>query len=207
MSHRYYFKNKMTVVKQKEIKRLEVSLPVFSNYVTLRLICFHTLIDTFKYDTTLTGSATKLTKYKSEYKKVAMDSAKYVSWATRQILASRDCNTLKYPVLNKQMKKFRIHTYIRSQGKVQWGWGKEKTKVSEKTASIECDPLSKYKCKVINSQAAVDVRPIVDSILRQGAQQACKRYYKNICEDMKSYWRKEVEITASIWQTLAQGKL
>ena len=206
MSHRDHFKNKMPVVKQKGIKRLEVSLPVFSNYVTLRLICLQTLINTFKYDTTLAGSAAKLTKYKEEYKKVALASAKYVSWATRQILASRDCNTLKYPVLNKQMRKFRIHTHIRSQGKVQWGWGKEKTKVSEKTATIECDPLSKYKCKVRHSQAAVDVRPIADSIMRQGAQQACKRYYKNICQDMRSYWRKEVEITASIWQTLAQGK-
>ena len=206
MPYRYYFKNKMTIVKQKEIKRLELSLPVFPNYVTLRLICLQALIDTFKYDTTLSGSVTKLKKYKREYKKVAIDSAKYISWATEQILASRDCNTLKYPVLNKQMKKFRIHTKIRSQGKVQWGWGKEHAKVSTKTGTVECDPLSKYKCRVVNFQAAVDVKPIVDSILRQGAQQGCKKYYKNICQDMRSYWRKEVEITANIWQTLVQGK-
>ena len=206
MTYRLLFRSKKRISESYDIKKVEVSLPVFSQYVTLRLVCLQTLINTFISDKTIAHSSEKLKKYMKEYKAVALGSARYISWAIKQILGSRDCGNVKYPVLMQQMKRFHVNTHIRSQGKIPWRWGKEYPKISYKKGTVVCDPVSKYKCQAEASQAAVDVKPNRDAQLWCMAKQSCQKYFYKVCLLIEKYWRKEVGETAERWTKLASGK-
>ena len=92
MAFQSIFQKGQSISNVNDIKRLEVSLIVFSQYATLRFLILQTLINTYGADQKLPHAAHYYKSFLKQYDNLALQYSKYARWAIQQISKGHNCN-------------------------------------------------------------------------------------------------------------------